>query len=87
MAFYNEKQQLYLGTDALVGGLRASLLQVRDGKWFSRNVYPNNATLWPIVFASKRLTSMKTHYGSIDSEALGILYGLENLTITVLPNE
>ena len=38
MEFYNEKEQLYLETDAMVVGLGASLLQVRDEMWFLRNV-------------------------------------------------
>ena len=44
MAFYNEKELLYLEVDALGLGLRASLLQVRAGMWFQRNEAPNNAT-------------------------------------------
>ena len=37
MAFYNEKQQLYLETDMLDVGLRASLLQVMDWLHFQNN--------------------------------------------------
>ena len=34
MVFYNEKEQLYLETDALCVGQGASPLQVRDKMWF-----------------------------------------------------
>ena len=37
MAFYNEKQLLYLDTDAVGVDLGASLLQVRDGIKLPRN--------------------------------------------------
>ena len=60
MAFYKEKDQLYLQTDALGVGFRASLLQARDGMKFTRNKAPYNATLIPIAFASKSLTSSET---------------------------
>ena len=60
-------------------GLGTSLLQKRDGMWFTRNETPTNATLWPKVFVSKSLTSAETHYSNIDREALGgILNRLEN---------
>ena len=49
MVFYNEKEQLYLETNAL----GASLLQVRDSIWFLRNEAPNSAALLPMEFVSK----------------------------------
>ena len=61
-ALYNEKEQLYLETDASDIGLDASLLQVRDGIQLSRNGALQNKVLWPIAFASKSLTYMETHH-------------------------
>ena len=49
MAFCSKKEQLYLETDALGMGLRASLLQVRDGMQFPGNKAPNYTVLWPIA--------------------------------------
>ena len=60
MAFCNEKEQLYLETDMLGVGLGASLLQVRDRMWLSKNEAPENTGLCPIPLASKRLTSAET---------------------------
>ena len=57
MAFYNEKEQLYLWTDTSGVGFRASLLQVRDGVWFPRNKAPDDAILWLVAFLSNSLTS------------------------------
>ena len=45
MAFYIEKDQLYLEKDASCVSLGASFLQMRDGMWFPRNEAPNNAVL------------------------------------------
>ena len=45
IAFYKEKEQLYIETDVSDVGLRASLLQVREGTWLLRNEGPNNAAL------------------------------------------
>ena len=45
MAFYNEKEELYLETDVLGVSLRASFLQVRDGKWFPKDEAPENVAL------------------------------------------
>ena len=53
MVFYNEKEQLYLETDASGVGLGASVLHMRDRMWFPRNEAPDRSVLWQIVFASK----------------------------------
>ena len=78
MLFYNEKQQLYLEIDASGVILVASVLQMRDRRWFPRNEAPDNTVLQPKTFASKSLTSAETSYNNIEREALGILHGLEN---------
>ena len=57
--------QMYLETDALGVGLRASLLQTRDEVRFPKNEAPNNVALWPVGSVSKILTSTKTQYSNI----------------------
>ena len=57
MAFYNEKEQLYLETYVLGVGLGACFQQVGDRMQFQKDEAPNNMTLWPIPFTSKRMTS------------------------------
>ena len=52
MAFYNEREHLYLG-DASVVRLGVSLLQVRDKIQFLRNEAPDNAVLWSVMFTSR----------------------------------
>ena len=52
MAFYKEKQQLYLVTDASAVSAGASLLQVREGMWFPRSEVLDNVGLQPIAFTS-----------------------------------
>ena len=47
VAFYDGKEQLHLETDVSDVGLRASLLQVRDGMWYLRNEAAKNAALQP----------------------------------------
>ena len=42
MMFYNEKEQLYLKTDALGVGLGECLIQARDRMWFPRKEACNN---------------------------------------------
>ena len=74
---YNESEQLYLETDVSSAGLAAGLIQARDGMWLPKDKTPDDSALWPIVFASKSLTSAKTHFGKTERKALGILYGLE----------
>ena len=77
MKFYNEKEQLYLETGALVVSLGACLLQVGDRMWFPKDYTPDNSTLQPIAFTGNILNSAKTWYSNIKREALGIMYGLE----------
>ena len=76
MAFYNEKEQLYLETDVSGVSLRASLLPVRDKMWLPRNKAPDNAALWTVAFVSKSLISAEIWYSNIEREALGILHGI-----------
>ena len=46
MAFYNEKEQLYLETEYVsVVSLGASLLNMRNGMQFPRNEAPDNTAL------------------------------------------
>ena len=65
MAFYSQKEQLYLETNALGVSLGAGLVQVRDRPQYPKNDAPDSATLWPVIFVSKRLTSGETHYSNI----------------------
>ena len=57
--------------------LGAVLLQVRGGMQFQRNERPDNATVWPVAFFSKSLTSTEMCYRNTERESLGILHGLE----------
>ena len=50
MAFFNEKEQLYLETDVSGVSLKATLLQARDGMQFPKDEASNNMALQPIVF-------------------------------------
>ena len=59
MAFYNEKEQLYIERDVSGVGLVASLLQVRDGILFQKSKTTDDTALQLIAFASKSLTSAK----------------------------
>ena len=67
MTFYNEKEQLYLETDASGVGLGASPLQARDGMWFSTVAN---------TIHKQSLTSAETHYSNIEREVLNIQHGL-----------
>ena len=74
--FYNEKQQLYLETDA--SGVRlGGLLQVRDRMQFPQDAALDNSALWPITFTSKSLISAETHQSNTDRKAVGILHGVQ----------
>ena len=53
MAFYNEKEQLYLKIGAEGVRLGKILLYTSKGMWFQRNEVPYNAALQPITFTSK----------------------------------
>ena len=74
MAFYNEKEQLYLEADAFGVSQAVSLLQVRDGIQYRRNEAPDNASLWPVAFTSKSSTNVENC--NIEREVLGILHDL-----------
>ena len=85
-----KKKQLYLQSDILAIGLRASLLKawdVKDEMQFPRNKLPNNAALQPIAFTSKILTSTETCFSYKQREMLDILCGLEKFTTNALPHE
>ena len=85
MAFYNEKEQLYLETAVLGVGLEGSVLPARDRMWFSRNEAHDRAALLSIAFTSKSMVSAETHFGNAEREVLDILHGLQNSTTTTLP--
>ena len=53
MKFYNASRPLCLKTDVFYVTLGAKLLQVRNGMNCQHDEVPDNATLCPIVFASK----------------------------------
>ena len=60
-------------------GLGASLLQLRNGKQFSKNEHLKCSTAVSSVFTSRMLTSADTHYSNIEREVLGILYSWEKI--------
>ena len=80
LTFCNEKEEIYLETDAVGVGLGASLLQVRDGMWFPTKH-------WKIQHYSqqylqkKSLTKTETQYSNIEREALGILLSCPDITM------
>ena len=77
MKFYDDTQLLYLETDASIVGLGAALLQLCNNTACQRDMAPDNASLWPITFASKSLTGAEWRYSNIKWEVLGILHRLE----------
>ena len=77
MKFYHASRPLYLKTDASNVGLGASLLQVNEGMNCGHDQVPDNATLPPVAFASKSLSSSESQFSNIEWEAHGILHGLE----------
>ena len=83
MKFYKDTKLLYLKTDASGIGLGAALLQLRDKTTCQTHIAPDNTVLSPTAFASKGLMGTECRYSNIEQEALSILYGLENSTITV----
>ena len=68
---------LYLETNASVIGLRAGLLQMRDGMNCGCDKIPDNAILHPIAFSSKSLSSVEQCYNNFEHKAHGILHGIE----------
>ena len=56
---YGVTKPLYLETDASVVGLRASLLQARDGMSLHRDEAPDNSIFRPIALANKSLSATK----------------------------
>ena len=77
MKLYDDTKLLYLKTDASRVGLGLALLQMLKETTCQKDITPDNTILHPITFASKRLTGAKHRYSNIESEALGILHGLE----------
>ena len=77
MNFYDDTKLLYLETDTSGVGLGAALLQISEGTSCQKDMVPDNTILHPIAFASKSLTGAESRYSNIESEALGILHGLE----------
>ena len=57
MKFHDVSRPLYLENDASEVSLRANVLQVRDGMNYGHDEVPDNATLCPIAFANKSLSS------------------------------
>ena len=62
LRYYDPKKELVVQVDASGTGLGAALMQ--EGA--------------PIAFASKSLTDAESRYSTIESEMLGVLYGLEH---------
>ena len=87
MKFYDDTKLLYLETDASRVGLGVALLQVCDGATCQKDVAPDNTIHCLIAFASKSLTGAEHRYSNIERETLGILHGLKNFTIIVLPGK
>ena len=75
----NEKEPLYLLTDACSVGLVAVILKARDNLQFSQDGTSDNRVLLPMEFASKGLTSAETRYSNIEREALSTPHTLESL--------
>ena len=57
MKSYDETKPLYLESDVSGIGLRATLLQTRDGVTCPRDIALDNTMLQLMTFASKSLTS------------------------------
>ena len=55
----------YLETDASEVGLRAWLLQTRDGINCCRNKAPDSNILRPIHFAAKRISAAEKRYSNV----------------------
>ena len=87
MKFYDDTKPLYLETDTSGIGLGAVLLQMHKGTACQKDIVPDNTILFPIAFASKILTGAEFRNSNIEREALGIIHGLKNFTIIVLPGK
>ena len=77
MAFYIEKEQLYIDTYVPGVSLGVSLLQVRDGEQVLSNKTPDNSALCPMAVMNRALTSAETCYSSTEREALCTFHDLE----------
>ena len=84
MKFYDASWPLCIETDSTSLSLEPGLLQVRDGMNCGCDKVPNNVIFNPTAFASKSVSSMEGWCSNIEREALGLLHGLENFSITVL---
>ena len=85
MKFYNEKEPLYLETNASGVGLGEGILWVTDGIQFPKDVTPDNTALCPVAFLSKILTSADTRYSNTEMEALWIFMTLKSSNTITLP--
>ena len=72
MKFYDAARPLHLETDV---GLRARLLQVRDGMNHKCDEVPDNMMLCPIASTSISPSSAEWHYSNIECRVLKIFYG------------
>ena len=77
MAFHNEEEQIYLEAYLLGISLRASLLQMRDGMEFPKDIEPHDIVLKQITLTSESLASVETQYSNIKIEALDIFHSIE----------
>ena len=74
MKIYNEEEHMYLETDASGVGLGASLPKVRDGMNCPNYTASDNTIPQQIGSARKILSSLESHYSSIERGACGILH-------------
>ena len=70
MAFYNEKEQLYLEADVLGVRLGGCLLQARDRMQFLMDETTDSAVLLKIAFTSKSLRSAENHYNNVERSTI-----------------
>ena len=78
MKFYDETKPLNLNTDVSGVGLRAGLLQTRNGISCPRDMAPDSNILRPIALANKSI-QCREEYSNIEREVLGILFCLEKV--------
>ena len=67
--FYDDTKPLYLEKDASGIGLRAGLLQTRNGTSCLRDMSPDNNKVRTITYARKSLSSTEKRYSNIEREA------------------